>query len=140
MSASATAPSLGRPGAPAVGQPGSPTPARSGAPGPARCPGRLRPLAVAALLALVALFGPLAGGGRPALAEDFVPAPPPAEQLPEGLREVGVTERLGETLPLDVRLRDEAGREVTLGTFVAGKKPLLLQFVYHSCPTLCSLV
>ncbi|MCU0680731.1 MAG: SCO family protein [Polyangiaceae bacterium] len=91
-------------------------------------------------LLLLGLLGPLAGGGRAALAGDFVPAPPPVDHVPEALREVGVTEHLGESLPLDVRLRDEAGRDVRLGDFMAGKKPLLLQFVYHSCPTLCSLV
>jgi protein SCO1 len=99
------------------------------------------PRALARLaLCLLALAAPLALGPRAARAEDFVPAPPPVDEVPAQLRDVGVTEHLGELVPRDVRLRDEAGREVRLGDFVAGRKPLLLQFVYHSCPTLCSLV
>jgi protein SCO1/2 len=87
------------------------------------------------LLALAAALGP-----GPARAQDFAPSPRPVDEVPPALREVGVTERLGQAVPADVRLRDEAGREVRLGEFFGGKKPVLLQFVYHSCPTLCSLV
>ncbi len=89
---------------------------------------------------LACLLGLLALLGAPARAQDFAPSPPPVAEVPPALREVGVTEHLGATVPLDLRLRDEAGREARLGEFFAGRKPLLLQFVYHSCPTLCSLV
>ncbi|HEU4406623.1 MAG TPA: SCO family protein [Polyangiaceae bacterium] len=92
-------------------------------------------------LCLLALLAALAPAPRAALAQEgFAPSPPPVDEVPAALREVGVTERLGQAVPADVRLRDEAGREVRLGAMFSGQKPVLLQFVYHSCPTLCSLV
>jgi protein SCO1 len=53
---------------------------------------------------------------------------------------IGVTERLGETLPLDVPFVDHRGREVVLADYFASKRPVLLVFGYHTCPMLCSLI
>jgi protein SCO1/2 len=50
---------------------------------------------------------------------------------------VGFDQKLGATLPLDLPFRDEAGREVRLGDLF-GKRPVLLAFVYHRCPVLCT--
>ena len=58
---------------------------------------------------------------------------------PAQLREVTFEQRLGTMLPLDVRLRDEAGRDVTLGEYFR-KRPVVLAFVYYSCPMLCTQV
>lgn len=63
-----------------------------------------------------------------------------ADVVPPELADVGVTEHPGAQLPLDVTLHDEQGKDVRIGDFVNGTKPVLLSFVYHSCPTLCSLV
>ncbi len=57
---------------------------------------------------------------------------------PAALREVGFDQKLGETLPLDLPLRDEAGREVRLRDFF-GKKPVALVLVYFDCPMLCTV-
>ncbi|HKY31573.1 MAG TPA: SCO family protein, partial [Candidatus Polarisedimenticolia bacterium] len=59
--------------------------------------------------------------------------------LPPQLEDVGIDQRLGETLPLDAALRDEQGREVRLGDFF-GEDPVLLVFAYYRCPMLCTLV
>jgi len=37
-------------------------------------------------------------------------------------------------------LLDEDGREVVIGSFFDGDRPVLLNFVYHTCPMLCSMV
>ena len=52
----------------------------------------------------------------------------------------GVDEKLGETVPTDLTFVDEAGRTVALSSIMTGERPVLLAFVYHDCPMLCSLV
>jgi protein SCO1/2 len=49
--------------------------------------------------------------------------------------EVGIDEKLGARVALDVPLRDESGAEVTLGQFVG--RPVILIFNYFSCPGIC---
>lgn len=56
-----------------------------------------------------------------------------------GLQNVGVTERLGRALPRDVTFRDQDGRRVELGSLLDGRRPVVLNFVYHTCPSTCSL-
>jgi protein SCO1/2 len=60
-------------------------------------------------------------------------------EVPPQLAGVTFEQRLGARLPLDVRLRDEGGRDVALGQFF-GKRPVVLAFVYYSCPMLCTQV
>lgn len=55
------------------------------------------------------------------------------------LENVGIDQRLGEQLPLDVKFRDENGSTVQLGDYF-GKKPVVLTLVYYSCPMLCNQV
>ena len=62
----------------------------------------------------------------------------PADTRPEALRDVGFDQRLGESLPLDVLLRDEEGRAVPLGQYF-GRRPVVLSLVYYDCPMLCTL-
>jgi protein SCO1/2 len=62
----------------------------------------------------------------------------PADVKPAALRDVGFDQRLGESLPLDVALRDEDGRPVTLGAYFQGR-PVVLAVVYYECPMLCTL-
>jgi protein SCO1/2 len=59
--------------------------------------------------------------------------------VPDQLKDVTFEQRLGTTLPLDARFRDEAGRDVALGSYF-GKRPVVLAFVYYSCPMLCTQV
>jgi protein SCO1/2 len=62
-----------------------------------------------------------------------------ADTRPPMLRDVGVTQRLNEQVPLDLRFRDESGNEVRLGDYF-GDKPVILTLVYYECPMLCTLV
>lgn len=52
---------------------------------------------------------------------------------------VGITQRIGGQVPLDLTFVDERGDEVTLSDYF-GDKPVVLTPVYYSCPMLCNLV
>jgi protein SCO1/2 len=71
-------------------------------------------------------------------------AQPPVGPMPTGnsteiLKKVGIEQRLDNQLPLDLRFRDEAGRDVKLGDYFNGK-PIVLMLVYYGCPMLCDQV
>ena len=51
--------------------------------------------------------------------------------------QVGFEQKLGAALPLDLPFRDETGKAIVLGDLF-GQRPVLLAFVYHRCPVLCS--
>lgn len=69
---------------------------------------------------------------------------PAAAQLnkdkPENLKEVGIEERTGEKIPLDLQFETSEGRTVTLEQLITGNKPVLLNPVYYNCPQLCTMV
>jgi len=50
--------------------------------------------------------------------------------------EIGVVEKLGQTIPLDLKFFNEKNDTVTLGSMI--NKPTILSFVYFDCPGLCS--
>lgn len=58
---------------------------------------------------------------------------------PDILKKVGIEQHLNAPIPLDLKFRDEAGREVKLGDYF-GKKPVVLSMVYYECPMLCGEV
>jgi protein SCO1/2 len=58
---------------------------------------------------------------------------------PPQLKEVTFKQKLNDMLPLDARFKDETGRSVALGDYF-GKRPVVLAFVYYSCPMLCTQV
>jgi protein SCO1/2 len=62
-----------------------------------------------------------------------------ATGLPAPLRDVRFEQKLNQQLPLDLVFHDETGRDVKLGDFF-GHKPVVLAFVYYSCPMLCTQV
>ena len=85
---------------------------------------------------------PLASSLLPSIAAQGVypqnarqPAPP-AESKPRVLKEVGIDQRLGEQLPLDLMFRDERGETVRIGDYFKDK-PVVLSLVYYECPMLC---
>ena len=72
-------------------------------------------------------------------------AQPPMGPVPTGnsnevLKQVGIDQRLNEQVPLDLRFRDEAGREVALSDYFKKGKPVVLTLVYYECPMLCNQV
>jgi protein SCO1 len=58
---------------------------------------------------------------------------------PELLKDVGVDQKLNDSVPLNLTFRDEHGRTVTLSQYFNGK-PVILTLVYYSCPMLCTQV
>jgi protein SCO1/2 len=62
-----------------------------------------------------------------------------AEEQPPVWREVRIDQKIGQTLPLDLRLRDETGKEVRLREFFTSQ-PVVLTPVYFECPMLCTQV
>jgi protein SCO1/2 len=59
---------------------------------------------------------------------------------PRELEHVGVTEHLDGPLPLDAQFRDHTGASVTLGKYFDGRRPVVLQFAYHTCPVVCGMI
>lgn len=64
---------------------------------------------------------------------------PSAATMPAALQNVGFEPPLNGQIPLDLRFRDETGRDVALREFF-GPKPVILAFVYYNCPMLCDQV
>jgi protein SCO1/2 len=66
-------------------------------------------------------------------------APDPSPQnRPPALRDVGLDQRIGERIPLDLPFRDESGRTVALSEYF-GSKAVILTLNYYECPMLCTL-
>ncbi len=61
---------------------------------------------------------------------------PPANVRPPGLKNVGIQQNLNQQVPADLVFTDDLGRKVKLGDYF-GKKPLILNLVYFTCPMLC---
>ena len=91
-----------------------------------------RPAAAHTLLALLSLAA-LPAGICPLTAQTI-----PASTLPSALRGVGLDQRLGDQVPLDLVFRDERGDPVSLDRYF-GDRPVILALVYYECPMLCSL-
>ena len=49
--------------------------------------------------------------------------------------EVGIEEKLGTVVPLDLQFLNDKGDTVTLGQLI--DKPTILTFVYYDCPSIC---
>lgn len=58
---------------------------------------------------------------------------------PELLKDVGVDQKLNESIPLGLKFKDENGRQVELREYF-GSKPVILSLVYYNCPMLCTQV
>lgn len=61
------------------------------------------------------------------------------EPVPKQLARVGIDEKLDAPLPLQLLFKDDAGRDVTLGSYFRPGHPVLLTLNYYRCPMLCSL-
>jgi len=58
---------------------------------------------------------------------------------PDLLKDVGIDQKLDQSIPLDIAFRDEHGNPVQLGQYF-GEKPVILSLVYYNCPMLCTQV
>lgn len=64
---------------------------------------------------------------------------PPANVRPPGLKNVGMRQNLNQPIPADLTFTDDLGRTVRLGDYF-GKRPIILNLVYFTCPILCGEV
>jgi protein SCO1 len=76
----------------------------------------------------------------PAAAQGLAPSNEPAAGARPGiLNKIAIDQRIGDKVPLDLSLTDEAGQPVTLGDYF-GNRPVILALVYYECPMLCTQV
>lgn len=61
-----------------------------------------------------------------------------SHEMPKELQNVGVVEKLGQQLSLDLLFQDESGSHVPLGNFFNQGRPVLFAMIYYSCPNLCN--
>ena len=62
-----------------------------------------------------------------------------ASEKPGLLGKIGIDQRIGQKVPLDLPFVDENGRDVKLGDYF-GKRPVLLAMVYYECTILFTQV
>jgi protein SCO1/2 len=67
------------------------------------------------------------------------PAGDPSSARPGILGKIGIDQRIGQQVPLDLEFVDENGRQVRLGDYF-GRRPVILALVYYECPMLCTQV
>lgn len=69
----------------------------------------------------------------------FLPVTPRAMPSEEQiLQQIGVNEKPGARIPLDLPFNDQHGKQVTLARYFSGN-PVILTLNYYSCPMLCPL-
>ncbi len=61
------------------------------------------------------------------------------EGLPPEMQGVGIDDKSGDLVPLDLKFKDENGKVVTFGDICDGERPVLLSLNYSDCPMLCGL-
>jgi protein SCO1 len=60
--------------------------------------------------------------------------------LPRQIKDVGITEQLGEDLrKIKAQFVDDKGVSQSLGQWISPQRPTILSLVYFNCPSLCSL-
>jgi protein SCO1 len=93
-----------------------------------------RQRAILVAIALLALFS-LAPASSAQLSD-------PTQNIgvrPQLLKDVGIDQKLDDSIPLGLTFRDEAGNPVELRQFF-GHGPVILTLVYYNCPMLCTQV
>jgi protein SCO1/2 len=71
----------------------------------------------------------------------FVALPAFAQKQTPKMDGVGIDDvgRLGQAVPLDLTVVDEAGEKVSLSKYFIEGRPVILSLVYYNCPGLCQL-
>jgi protein SCO1 len=74
----------------------------------------------------------------PAQAQVFGPPQTQVSAPARLLQKVGINQKMGAQIPLDLPFTDESGQAVTLRQYFG--KPVILALVYYQCPSLCNMV
>lgn len=61
-----------------------------------------------------------------------------SNELPAELQGVGIDEKIGDHINLNVMVQNEQGQNVPLSTYFQKNKPVMLSPMYYACPGLCS--
>lgn len=85
------------------------------------------------------LFLAVAASAPPALAQVGGGGVAPEANLPQQSDKIKIEEKIGNSVPLNLTLRDENDKPITLGECVAGK-PTILVMAYYRCTVLCTNV
>jgi protein SCO1/2 len=93
-----------------------------------------RPYMAAALAGLL-FVGSAFADAPPADRYEVVP-----EQMKRDTAGVGITEKVGNTLPLDADFIDTTGHPVKFGEYFGKGRPLIIQMGYFTCPMICDVV
>jgi protein SCO1/2 len=75
--------------------------------------------------------------GRNSISSVKPQAPGPQEQA---LAAVRWEQNLNHTLPADAVFRDDSGKQVKIGEYFSGKRPVVLAMIFYNCTMLCSEV
>jgi protein SCO1 len=105
-------------------------------------PGEQRKLRSVARARWLTVFVPLLfafAAGPPRAAAQLMDPLQNIGTRPELLKQAGIDQKLNDTIPLDLKFRDEHGNTVELARYF-GSKPVILSLVYYSCPMLCTQV
>src|SRR4051794_17094505 len=81
-----------------------------------------------------------AGGTVAHAAPTTGPAESRMEAAPPELQGIGIDEKSGGSIPLDLVFVDETGKAVKLGDYFHKDRPVVMQLSYFGCPMLCTLV
>src|SRR5271155_4756206 len=69
---------------------------------------------------------------------DIEPIGTPSTTKVDLLNQVGIDAKMGAQIPLDLRFKDESGKDVMLRDYFGHGRPVLLAPVYYSCTMLCN--
>jgi protein SCO1/2 len=61
-------------------------------------------------------------------------------RLPAPLQGVGIDEKVGQNIDLNLEFTNESGYQEPLKSFFKAGRPVLLNLVYYNCPMLCNLL
>lgn len=89
-------------------------------------------LTIGIMLACHPLYGQALGPASQSTAVN------PNSKLPPILQKVGIDQKLGAQVPLDLPFQNAKGETVTLRQYLnGGNRPVVLSLVYYNCPMLC---
>lgn len=68
---------------------------------------------------------------------DSIPLAEAAGMVESPIRKIDFEQKLDQSIPLNLKFRDETGREVVLADYF-GEKPVLMNLGYYRCPLICT--
>lgn len=92
-----------------------------------------------AFFVALASYAPTVSASDPSLSAKAQGNQNMAEKGPD-MTGIGITEKLGESVDLNLQFTNELGQTVRLGDYFTEKKPVIISLAYYECPMLCGIV